>query len=162
MRDQDLFEARLHAAIGRYAAEVTSDLDPVTFAHAVATRQSPRRARWLAWPWRVASTGGVGWLLVLAVLLAIIAGAIGVGAFRRLPAAPFGLTRPGLIAVDLGGRIVLTEADESNPRDIPGGCPFHPRCTVARPECTTTDVELWSAGDARRAACVRVLDGAPR
>ena len=48
--------------------------------------------------------------------------------------------------------------DPPDPRDIPSGCPFHPRCAVARPECPTTDVELWSAGDGRRAACVRVHD----
>ena len=51
--------------------------------------------------------------------------------------------------------------DPPDPRDIPTGCPFHPRCAVARPECPTVDVELWSAGDGRRAACVRVLDQSP-
>ena len=39
------------------------------------------------------------------------------------------------------------------------GCPFHPRCAVAVAECPTTDVELWPAGDGRRAACVHVRDG---
>jgi len=67
---------------------------------------------------------------------------IGDHAFRKAPSG-------------LGG-------DPPDPRDIPSGCPFHPRCVVAGPECTTADVELWSAGDDRRAACVRVLDAAPR
>ncbi len=67
---------------------------------------------------------------------------IGDHAFRKAPSG-------------LGG-------DPPDPRDIPTGCPFHPRCAVARPECTTADVELWPAGNGRRAACVRVLDGAPR
>jgi peptide/nickel transport system ATP-binding protein len=49
--------------------------------------------------------------------------------------------------------------DPPDPRHLPSGCPFHTRCTVARPECPTTEVELWAAGDGRRAACVRVLDG---
>ena len=52
--------------------------------------------------------------------------------------------------------------DPPDPRAIPGGCPFHPRCPVALAECTSVDVELWPAGDGRRAACVHVLDGAPR
>ena len=52
--------------------------------------------------------------------------------------------------------------DPPDPRAIPGGCPFHPRCPVVRPECPTVDVELWPAGQGRRAACVQVLDGAPR
>jgi peptide/nickel transport system ATP-binding protein len=52
--------------------------------------------------------------------------------------------------------------DPPDPRHIPGGCPFHPRCPVATPECPQVDVQLWPAGDGRRAACVHVLDGAPR
>jgi peptide/nickel transport system ATP-binding protein len=67
---------------------------------------------------------------------------IGDHAFRKAPSG-------------LGG-------DPPDPRDIPSGCPFHPRCAVAGPECTTAEIELWSAGNGRRAACVRVLDGAPR
>jgi peptide/nickel transport system ATP-binding protein len=49
--------------------------------------------------------------------------------------------------------------DPPDPRDVPSGCPFHPRCAVARPVCPRTDVELWPAGRERRAACVAVLDG---
>jgi peptide/nickel transport system ATP-binding protein len=52
--------------------------------------------------------------------------------------------------------------DPPDPRAIPSGCPFHPRCTVAVAECTSADVELWPAGEGRQAACIRVLDGAPR
>jgi len=50
--------------------------------------------------------------------------------------------------------------DPPDPRAIPGGCPFHPRCSVAVERCPTAEVELWAAGDGRRAACVHVLDGA--
>jgi peptide/nickel transport system ATP-binding protein len=42
-------------------------------------------------------------------------------------------------------------------RELPTGCPFHPRCPVAREECPRIDVELWPAGEGRRAACVEVL-----
>jgi peptide/nickel transport system ATP-binding protein len=48
--------------------------------------------------------------------------------------------------------------DPPDPRVLPPGCPFHPRCGQARPECSVTQVELWAAGESRRAACVRVLD----
>jgi peptide/nickel transport system ATP-binding protein len=50
--------------------------------------------------------------------------------------------------------------DPPDPRSLPSGCPFHPRCAVAVGECPSLDVELWPAGDGRRAACVHVLDRA--
>ncbi|MFD2081525.1 peptide/nickel transport system ATP-binding protein [Actinopolymorpha cephalotaxi] len=46
--------------------------------------------------------------------------------------------------------------DPPDPTDIPGGCPFHPRCPVVLPQCSSTPVELWPAGPERAAACVRV------
>jgi peptide/nickel transport system ATP-binding protein len=52
--------------------------------------------------------------------------------------------------------------DPPDPRAIPSGCPFHPRCAVAVAECPSLDVKLWPAGNGRRAACVHVLDGAPQ
>ena len=52
--------------------------------------------------------------------------------------------------------------DPPDPRATPPGCPFHPRCAVATPECPGVDVELWPAGSGRRAACVHVRDGAVR
>ncbi len=51
--------------------------------------------------------------------------------------------------------------DPPDPRAIPSGCPFHPRCAVAVDECPSTDIELWPAGDGRRAACVHVRERAP-
>jgi peptide/nickel transport system ATP-binding protein len=48
--------------------------------------------------------------------------------------------------------------DPPDPRAIPSGCPFHPRCGVAVAECPELDVELWPAGDGRRAACIHVRD----
>ena len=52
--------------------------------------------------------------------------------------------------------------DPPDPRAIPSGCPFHPRCPVAVAACTSVDVDLWPAGDLRRAACIHVLDGVPQ
>ncbi len=49
--------------------------------------------------------------------------------------------------------------DPPDPQALPSGCPFHPRCPVMRPHCPDTQVELWAAGPARSAACVRVLEG---
>jgi len=49
--------------------------------------------------------------------------------------------------------------DPPDPRDLPSGCPFHPRCPKALTECPTLDVELWPAGPGRLAACCLVLPG---
>jgi peptide/nickel transport system ATP-binding protein len=51
--------------------------------------------------------------------------------------------------------------DPPDPRELPSGCPFHPRCPVARPVCPHTAVELWDAGPDWRAACVEVLGEEP-
>jgi peptide/nickel transport system ATP-binding protein len=50
--------------------------------------------------------------------------------------------------------------DPPDPQHIPSGCPFHPRCPEAVKVCPSLDVELWAAGDERRAACIHV-SGAP-
>ncbi len=50
--------------------------------------------------------------------------------------------------------------DPPDPRDLPSGCPFHPRCPAAVEICPSTDVELWPAGPDRHAACVHV-SGSP-
>ena len=67
---------------------------------------------------------------------------IGDPASRRNPARPAAATRP-------------------TPGDLPSGCAFHPRCPVSIAACPTLDVELWPAGEGRRAACVHVRDGHP-
>jgi peptide/nickel transport system ATP-binding protein len=46
--------------------------------------------------------------------------------------------------------------DPPDPTALPGGCSFHPRCSVAVERCATTRVELLPAGAARRAACVHL------
>ena len=65
--------------------------------------------------------------------------------------------------------------DPPDPRDLPSGCEFHPRCPVSIAVCPTLDVELWPAGaqstgapvpgspdpSRRRAACVHIRDGHP-
>jgi peptide/nickel transport system ATP-binding protein len=44
--------------------------------------------------------------------------------------------------------------DPPDPRALPTGCPFHPRCPAAVEVCPSVDVELWPAGPGRAAACV--------
>ncbi|HEY1276496.1 MAG TPA: ABC transporter ATP-binding protein [Thermoleophilaceae bacterium] len=45
--------------------------------------------------------------------------------------------------------------DPPDPRDLPSGCPFHPRCPVAvEGVCASTPVELWPVSPGRSAACV--------
>jgi peptide/nickel transport system ATP-binding protein len=51
--------------------------------------------------------------------------------------------------------------DPPDPRDLPSGCEFHPRCPVSVAACPTLDTELWPVGEGRRAACVHVRDGRP-
>jgi peptide/nickel transport system ATP-binding protein len=50
--------------------------------------------------------------------------------------------------------------DPPDPRHVPSGCPFHPRCSVAIDVCPRTPVELWPAGEMREAACVHA-SGSP-
>jgi peptide/nickel transport system ATP-binding protein len=50
--------------------------------------------------------------------------------------------------------------DPPDPRNVPSGCPFHPRCPEAIDICPRTQVELWPAGAGREAACVHV-SGSP-
>jgi peptide/nickel transport system ATP-binding protein len=56
--------------------------------------------------------------------------------------------------------------DPPDPRELPTGCPFHPRCPVMHEGCPEIGVELWPAGDGRRAACVEApgapVSGGPR
>jgi peptide/nickel transport system ATP-binding protein len=46
--------------------------------------------------------------------------------------------------------------DPPDPADLPGGCPFHPRCDHATDECATLDVRPRPAGPGHDAACVLV------
>jgi peptide/nickel transport system ATP-binding protein len=46
--------------------------------------------------------------------------------------------------------------DPPDPMQLPGGCAFHPRCSVVLDECSSLEIELRPAGDRRTAACVHV------
>jgi peptide/nickel transport system ATP-binding protein len=49
--------------------------------------------------------------------------------------------------------------DPPDPRSLPSGCPFHPRCARAMDDCTTWDPVEIDVSPGRRAACIH-LDGA--
>jgi peptide/nickel transport system ATP-binding protein len=44
--------------------------------------------------------------------------------------------------------------DPPDPRSLPSGCPFHPRCALATEECTVTDPPLELKAPGRRVACL--------
>jgi peptide/nickel transport system ATP-binding protein len=46
--------------------------------------------------------------------------------------------------------------DPPMPGDLPVGCPFHPRCPLARDECLIAEPGLRASGPDRRAACILV------
>jgi peptide/nickel transport system ATP-binding protein len=46
--------------------------------------------------------------------------------------------------------------DPPTPEQLPGGCPFHPRCPLVRDGCLDVEPALRDAGDDRRAACILV------
>jgi peptide/nickel transport system ATP-binding protein len=46
--------------------------------------------------------------------------------------------------------------DPPDPAALPAGCPFHPRCPLARPECREAEPALRISGPERRAACILV------
>jgi peptide/nickel transport system ATP-binding protein len=46
--------------------------------------------------------------------------------------------------------------DPPDPRELPSGCPFRPRCPAAVEVCSSVVPELWPAGPGRSAACVHV------
>jgi peptide/nickel transport system ATP-binding protein len=46
--------------------------------------------------------------------------------------------------------------DPPTPGNLPQGCPFHPRCPLAIPECQDAEPELRPSGEGRMAACIMV------
>ncbi len=52
------------------------------------------------------------------------------------------------------------DGDPPDPRDVPAGCSFHPRCSEAFDRCHEVDPPFFDAGPGRRAACL-LLEGSP-
>ena len=49
--------------------------------------------------------------------------------------------------------------DVPNPMSPPSGCRFHPRCPLAKPECSTQEPELRKLADGRDVSCVLQTSG---
>lgn len=76
------------------------------------------------------------------------------------PAHPYtqGLAAAFPTIGDMTSRMAPTGlgGDPPTPGNLPGGCPFHPRCPLARAECLEAEPGLRMAGNQRRAACILV------
>jgi peptide/nickel transport system ATP-binding protein len=49
--------------------------------------------------------------------------------------------------------------DPPDPRELPSGCPFHPRCPRATHECESWDAVPLPVAEGRQAACIHMLVG---
>jgi oligopeptide/dipeptide ABC transporter ATP-binding protein len=53
----------------------------------------------------------------------------------------------------------ILQGEVPGPVHLPPGCPFEPRCPIARPDCRQGKPPPQAIGDTHHAACVRVADG---
>ena len=58
--------------------------------------------------------------------------------------------------VEEGREMILLEGDVPSPLNPPSGCPFHPRCFMAVPDCSKTLPQLREIGSGHEVACIRV------
>ncbi len=74
------------------------------------------------------------------------------------PAHPYTVALLHSMPGQAGGRRRLTEipGQSPNPANPPGGCPFHPRCTVALARCATDAPPVVATAPGRDAACWRL------
>ena len=75
------------------------------------------------------------------------------------PAMPYTIGLLGSVPrLDQGNREALATLEGNPPSvvNLPPGCPFVPRCPLAKPECRAEEPPLRVVGDDHAAACVRV------
>ena len=58
--------------------------------------------------------------------------------------------------VEEGREMILLEGDVPSPLNPPPGCPFHPRCFMAVPDCSKTLPQLREVENGHEVACIRV------
>ncbi len=139
----------------------------------VALGETPqRRRRVISWPWTPALPGlapstssrrlrGVALVVALALLVASSIAIIGIiGSLHRLP-APFGLAKPGLIAFDSGGDIVVANADGTGRQQLTSGPESDIQPTFS-PDGTRIAYQSLAAGGATVELVVMGADGAHR
>jgi peptide/nickel transport system ATP-binding protein len=51
---------------------------------------------------------------------------------------------------------ILLKGEVPSPLNPPSGCSFHPRCSLAIPECSQSVPQLKDVGDSHEVACIRV------
>jgi oligopeptide/dipeptide ABC transporter ATP-binding protein len=51
---------------------------------------------------------------------------------------------------------ILLKGEVPSPLNPPSGCSFHPRCSLAIPECSQAVPPLKDVGDSHEVACIRV------
>lgn len=54
---------------------------------------------------------------------------------------------------------ILLKGDVPSPLEAAPGCPFAPRCLIARPDCATTPQELRELAPGHRVACKYAAEG---
>jgi len=80
------------------------------------------------------------------------------------PAHPYTVSLLSAVPVPepaAGRARVELEGEPPSPVDPPPGCPFHPRCPIARPRCAEETPPLAEVAAGRRAACFYPFEMAP-
>ena len=80
-----------------------------------------------------------------------------VGPIFRAPLHPYteGLLRSIPRVDTVAMRLQAIDGTVPNPRDLPEGCRFHPRCRYAQAPCAAIDPPLIALAPGRMAACIR-------
>jgi peptide/nickel transport system ATP-binding protein len=59
------------------------------------------------------------------------------------------------------GRLLAIEGQPPNPRDLPSGCKFHPRCRFAIERCAVSEPPLEEIAPGHKARCWVLMKNAP-
>jgi Tol biopolymer transport system component len=146
---------------------VTQAPDGLLDSVLVAIKSTRQRPGWLVPDrWRAARTAdrirrleaiGIVVAVIAAIVIAGLALTVLIGSSRRLP-PPFGIAKPGLIAYDLGGDIVVSNADGTERRQLTSGPDADNQATFS-PDGTLIAYESEIAAGLTDAVIVMSSDG---